>query len=473
MVSSFDIIIIGSGPGGYRAATYGALRGFKIAIVEKELWGGCCLNRGCVPKKAWHTTAKTVQQSKQFAKRGLHGALWANLGAAWAHQHDMVTTVRESYLSYMKRLGVKRFEGIGRLANADAVIVEAENGRVTTLNARHIILATGASAYAPDGLTPTAGKILTTDMLFDSPPPPGDRVGVVGGGVVGTEFAFILQQFGLKISWLSTSAPLARSDFSVAAKEKLHKTLKDLDLTPNIVKGKLSASINDYHVSIKLGHKTLAEVDWILLGTGRKPNTRDIGLENLQLDVDAQGFITRNDYLQTKIPTIYAIGDCANPMMTANHALAEATTAINNIAQDTPTAHSPTWIPQAIYSAVEMARIGLNEDQAEDANIETALGFAAFETSPAALGQFDSDGFVRLIADTDSKTLVGAEIVGDQASELIHAVLQQNSEAPALGALLQRAYNHPSRAEEILNATETMLSKWKLDDAFSIQRKPD
>lgn len=471
MNSTFDIIVIGSGPGGYRAATYGALRGLTVAIVEKEKWGGCCLNRGCVPKKAWHQTAKTVQQSKQFAKRGLHGNLWANLATAWSHQHNMVATVRDSYLNYMKRLGVKRFAGNGRLTATNTVEVEAGNSRVVTLNAKHIIIATGASAHAPDGFAPTPNKILTTDMLFESPPPPGERVGVIGSGVVGTEFAFILQQFGLKISWLATSTPLGRSQFSAAAKDKLTKTLNDLDLVPMFSKGRLSSCIDDAHVSIKQGQQTLAEVDWVLLGTGRKPNTRNLGLEELGISVDSGGFIQRNGYLQTNLPTIYAIGDCANPMMTANHALAEATTAINNITQTSPAKHDPTWIPHAIYSAVEMARAGLNEDQAEDAEIETALGFAAFDTSPAALGQFESDGFVRLIADTDSKVLVGAEIVGDHAGELIHAVLQKNTQAPTLDGLRQRAYNHPSRAEEILNATETMLSKWNIDESFSVRRE--
>jgi len=459
----FDIIVIGSGPGGYRAAILSALAGKRVAIVEKAQWGGCCLNRGCVPKKDWYHTARLVEAASQGADRGLEGTLQANLAQAWLHQQQVVNTVRENYVNYLQRLGVARFSGTGSLVDAHTVAIAQVDGSSQTLTAGFIVLATGSSPIVPPALPETAGRILTTDTLFDQPPPPGRRIAIIGGGVVGVEFAYIFKQFGFTVSWYSPGRALARAGFSPQAMNILLQSLRAQGITPIKARPQL-VGISETGVRLG-GDGSDVEVDWVLLGTGRKPHTTALGLEKTAATTNAAGFINTDAHLQTAEPNIYAIGDCTSPELTANQALADATVAIHNILRGNSRQRDPLWVPKVVYSAVALARLGMNDDQAEDAGFEPAIGFAAYASSPQALGQDDSQGFVRLLADMDSGQLLGGEIVGAEAGELIH-LLNARSDAPLdARTLAQSFYNHPARAEEVLNAVETMVSKWGIGDS--------
>lgn len=453
----FDIVVIGSGPGGYRAAVLGALRGLRVAIVEKAQWGGCCLNRGCVPKKAWYHSAQLVQASRDFAARGLDGALTPDLARAWQHQRKVVDQVRASYTDYLKRLGVVALSGVARLGPNRTVIVNTE-----TLTAHHIVLAIGGAPRVPEGVTPVAGKILTTDMLFDDPVPPGNRVAIVGGGVIATEFAFILRLLGKDVQWFSRRAPLAASRFSAPALSTLRTALRaaDVAVQSRVTEGMAAAGDG---VTLRFADGTATRVDWVLLATGRQPATAELGLAQAGVHTDAAGFVETDAYLATTAPQIFAIGDCvAGAPMTANQALADAATVVRNILRPKSAPRDPARVPEVIYSAVELARVGISEAQAEDAGHEPAIGFAAFETNPRALGQDETAGFVRLIADMDDGRLLGGEIVGHEAGELIHLLSAGDDAEAALRRLAQAPFNHPARAEEVLNAVETLASKWGL-----------
>ena len=462
MSERYDITVIGSGPGGYRAAILASLRGKKVAIVEKADWGGCCLNRGCVPKKDWHHTASLLAASHDFASRGIRGSLEPDIAEAWAHQKQVVETVRDSYVNYMKRLGVDAFRGHGALLDAHTVEVRGRNG-VETLSTENVILATGSSPHVPEGMVPQSGRILTTDMLFDEPVPPGDRVALIGSGVIGTEFAFILTLLGKQLSWLTRSRPLSKTRFSPQARRTLTEALKRYGVAPRIGAEPSAVRVGEDAVSLSLSDGSTLEVDWVLLGTGRRPHTDGLGLDAVGIATDAHGFIARGPDLRTTVPSIYAIGDVSSPQMTANQALADATLVVGNILDGANVEQDPAAVPEAIYSAVELARIGMDDEQAEDEGFEPAVGFAAFETSPRALGQGDTDGFVRLLADMDSGALLGGEIVGAEAAELIH-LLSGADPQTALRQLARARYNHPGRAEELQNAVETMASKWGLSE---------
>lgn len=456
-MQQFDIIIIGSGPGGYRAAVLATLRGLSVAIIEKASWGGCCLNRGCVPKKDWHHTAQLIASSKDFTKRGISGSLSADIQGAWEHQHKVVETVRDSYTDYMKRLGIAAFNGTGRFVDAHTVAIDD-----TQISGKHIVIATGSSPYVPENYTLTPGRVLTTDDLFDNPPPVGKRVAVVGSGVIGTEFAFILSQLSCEVVWIANSKPLANSQFSQPALKILHDTLGKLDIHTRTRSRAQQVEVLNDGVRLSFADGQSETVDWVLLGSGRRPHTTDLHIEAAGVALDDKGFVKVNAYLQTSIPHIYAIGDVANPRMTANQALADASIAIANILTPTSRKQKVAAVPELVYSAVELGRIGMNEDEAEDAELEPAVGFAAFESNPRALGQDDINGFVRLIADMDSGALLGAEVVGYEAGEVIHSIAQQFGHEDALARFAGMFYNHPARTEEIQNATETLANKWGL-----------
>ena len=165
---SFDVVVIGSGPGGFRAAVLAAQRGLSVAIIERDAWGGACLNRGCVPKRAWYHTARLAADAASLARHGLGGALAPDLGAAWKFQREVVKTVRESYVDYLRRLGIRQFEGAARFVGPHCLSVGSE-----TVEGAHFIVASGSRPSVPDTLHAGAGRILTTDELFEQPLPPG------------------------------------------------------------------------------------------------------------------------------------------------------------------------------------------------------------------------------------------------------------------------------------------------------------
>lgn len=468
-MDNFDLVVIGSGPGGYRAAVLGALRGLHVAIVEKAEWGGCCLNRGCVPKKDWYHTARVLAAASRFAKRGIVGALRPDFMAAWSHQERVVEQVQASYLDYLKRLGVARYGGVASFEGPRQIRVHGD-GKDHALAARRVIIATGSKPDVPDFLrhvSPT--RILTTDDLFDAQPPPGEHVAIIGAGVIATEFAFILTLLGKRISWLARSEPLSRTRFSAQARAALKKALAGYRV--NAVREQVvAARAEGAGIALDLASGRSEVSDWVLVATGRRPVTDALSAPRGGVELDADGFIIVNEGLQTTAAGVYAIGDCVRGAMTANQALHDASAVIGSIISEETVARAPERVPEVIYSALELARIGLDEDQAEDAGFEPAIGFAAFETSPQALGQDDAEGFVRLLGDMDSGRLLGGEIVGAEAGELIHT-LAMAAQGGSLSSIVRTSFNHPSRAEEVLNATETLAHKWGLATAIFGERQ--
>lgn len=451
----YDLAVIGSGPGGYRAAVLGALRGLSVAIIERDTWGGTCLNRGCVPKKTWYETARTAGANPRHPARGLRGVLQPDLDQAWRHQREVVERVRSSYVDYLRRLGVAAHAGEARFVDAHALAVG--DARV---EARHLVIATGSSPRVPPQLPLHADRVIGTDELFDRPVPPGRRVAVVGSGVVGTEMAYILAMLGCEVTWLTNGAPLARDRFSASALRVLGEALAAAGVAPRLRSRPVAATVRGDGVSLALPDGGVVEADWVLVAAGRVPNTDSLRLERAGIERDAEGYVVTNARLQTSLPHVYAIGDCAHPEMTANHALADATVAIANILAPGSARRTASAVPHVVYSAVELARVGVSEDDAEREGREPAVGFGGFEANPAALAADESRGFVRLVADHDDGTLLGAEVVGLDAGELVHLAAPLVGAADGLQRLASLRYNHPALAEEFLNAVETLASKW-------------
>lgn len=453
---TFDLAVIGSGPGGYRAAVLAALRGLKVAVIEKHAWGGTCLNRGCVPKKAWYHTARIIADSRDFAARGLDGTLRPDLAQAWHHQRQVVATVRAGYTDYLGRLGITTFAGSARCSGPGTVEVAGQ-----TIAAGHLIIATGSQPALPPQLPQVPGRIITTDDLFDAPPPPGRRVAVLGSGAVGTEMAFILRQLGLEVLWLCGRQPLSAAAYSDAARDALRAALAQSGVEPRTGLRVAAARVDGDGVVLELPDGSRERVDWVLAGTGRKPNTEGLALSRIGAVLDDGGRIVV-DAFNRAAPGVYAIGDVANPAMSANHALADATVAVTDILSPGTRRRDDRNVPEAVYSALELARVGFSEAGAEDSGLEPATGFAAFDANPAALAEDDRGGFLRILADLDSGRALGAEIAGRGAAELISLLGLEFGAPQALSRLAAAAYNHPTRAEEILNAVETLAARWGL-----------
>lgn len=450
-----DLIVIGSGPGGFRAAVLAAQAGLKVAVVERDAWGGACLNRGCVPKKAWYRTARLAAAAPGFARRGLRGTLVPDFDAAWRFQREVVATVRENYIDWLDRLGVRRIEGEARFVDAHRVRVNDE-----TITTHHTIVATGSRPQRPAWLQAGGVQVLDTDALFESPPSPGRRVALLGSGAVGTEMAFILTQLGLEVVWLTGQAPLAASVFSAPAKKSLGDALAAQGVAARTGSRPLGCRLDGGAVVLELPGKEQLGVDWVLAGTGRVPNTDSLGLAAAGVRLDAQGFIEVDRGQRTSGEEVYAIGDCANPAMSANHALAEAGIAVATILAPGEAAGPRPWVPDVIYSALELARVGATEDALEADDIEYAAGFSSFGASPAALADDAPAGYVRLLAASEGGALLGCEIVGAEAGELIQLAAPGLPGEALLARLARAGVVHPSLGETFADAAASLVSEW-------------
>jgi dihydrolipoamide dehydrogenase len=215
-------------------------------------------------------------------------------------------------------------------------------------------------------------------------------------------------------------------------------------------------------VSLEFEDASSDAVDWVLLGTGRLACTSGLRLDAAGVAVDDGGFIMVDRHCRTSCPSVFAIGDVVNAHMSANRALHDAAIAIANIASPGSRIRDANSVPDVIYSAVEMARVGLNEDDAEARGVEPASGFSAFESNPAAAAEHDTDGFVRIVADMDTGRLLGGEVVGRNAGDTIQLIANAIGQDDALRELARASYNHPARGEEVLNAVEALASRWGL-----------
>jgi dihydrolipoyl dehydrogenase len=308
-------------------------------------------------------------------------------------------------------------------------------------------------------------RVLTTDELFERPLPSGTRVALLGSGAVGAEMAFILPRLGLEVVWLTGGEALARSRFSASARTRLREALSVHGVTARSGNRPLHAAPEGECVLLDLPGGACERVDWVLAGTGRKPNTDELGLEAAGVRTDRDGFIAVDSAQRTSAQRVYAVGDCANPAMTANHALAEATVAVANIVAPGSARTRGDWVPEVVYSALELARAGATEEELEDADMEYAVGFSAFGANPAALAEGAAEGYVRLLVEREEGTLLGCEFAGADASELIHLAQPGAAGGPLLARLAQSRFAHPSRSEEFLNAAEALVASWGVEPA--------
>lgn len=450
-----DLVVIGSGPGGYRAAVLAAQRRWNVAVVERDAWGGACLNRGCVPKKVWYRSAKLAAGAANFAARGLHGTLTPDIGQAWNFQRDVSASVRASYVDYLERLGVRRLEGAARFLDAHRVAVNDQ-----VLETQHVIVATGSRPFVPEALRAGGARVLTTDDLFEQPLPAGHRVAVLGSGAVGTELAFILARLGLDVSWLTGAEPLSASRFSAPARARLAQALAAQGISARTRSRPRAAQLQADAVVLELPDGGRERFDWVLCGTGRIPNTDALDLEAAGVRCNAKGFVEVDARQRSNVAHILAIGDCANPAMSANHAIAEARVAIHAISMPDASATASAWVPEVIYSAIELARAGSSEEALEDDDREYAVGFSSFAQNPAALADDAGEGYVRLLVDPAGGKLLGCEMTGPEVGELIHLAAPGDTAEALLARLARSQINHPSLGETFFEAADSLIAQW-------------
>jgi len=459
---TYDVIVIGSGPGGYSAAVRAGQYGLKTAMIEKDpRLGGCCLLVGCIPTKAFLHTAEVWERFQHPEADGIHcDNPRLDFPMVLDRKNKIVAKHSKGIEYLMKKNKVEWIKGYARLAGPGKVEVSTDGGK-QILETKNIVLATGSEARMLLGLKPDAKRILTNIEILDLPEVP-KTLAILGAGAVGVEFASAFSRFGSKVSifeMLPRLVPVEDEEVSkelgrVFRKQGIRvETGARVDNVENLGTGvRFQATLAD-------GKVETVTADALLVAIGRKPNTDNLGLEGTKVELD-RGFIKVDPYQRTGEPGVYAIGDVvAGTPQLAHVATAEGMVAIGHIAGKPVVPVNKNRIPGATYTEPGIGSVGLTEAQARAAGHKVKVGKFPFTANSKAsiLGQHD--GFVKIVADEQYGEILGVHIIGPQAFELIsEGVLAMEAEA-TVETLLHTIHAHPTLYEamgEAFNAVYGM-----------------
>lgn len=429
MTKNYDLVILGGGTGGYVAAIRASQLGMQVAIVEKGKLGGTCLHQGCIPSKALLRSAEVYRQTKEADDFGVEtNNINLNFLKVQERKNTIVNTLYQGVQGLIKKGKIDVYEGFGRILGPSifspmpgTISIEYENGDENTMIVpKNVIIATGSKPQTLPGIEVDGQYVMTSDEALEMQTLPAS-ITIVGGGVIGIEWASMLADFGVKVTVIEYFEQiLPASDLSIA--KELEMQLKKKGIT--IITGAkvLSHTINENEdVTVKVEiNDTIEHInsEKILVSVGREANREDIGIENTGIVVE-NGFVQVNKYYQTKESHIYAIGDVIGGMQLAHVASHEGIIAVEHMADENPMPIQSENIPTCVYSHPEVASIGLTEKQAKEQGFEIKIGRFPFQGIGKALVNGESDGFVKIVADKQTEDLLGIHMIGPHVTDMI------------------------------------------------------
>ncbi len=454
-METFDVVIIGAGPGGYPAAIRAAQLGASVAIVEKEQLGGTCLNWGCIPTKAIIAAADLYAKIKHAEGFGISVSGAAlNYAAMIGHKDKVVGQLRGGVKQLLTANGVKQFSGVASLKDRNTIEVSAD-GTTTLLGAKKTIIATGSTSVMPTFL-PKHPRVVESRSFLEIKELPKSLF-VLGGGFIGCELACMAAACGAKVTIVELlDNILLLLDADVRNEVRAHM---EKNLGIRVLTGKAMESIaaDSKGVRGKVGNETV-EADLLLCSIGRKPVTDGLKLENAGLKTNERGFIEADDYCRTKVATIYAIGDVTGKIQLAHYATAQGIAAAENACSAKLHKHD-TLVPNVIFTMPEIGTVGLSEDEAKKQGRQVKTGKFRFAGLGRSIAVGETAGFVKWIADASTDQLLGAATVGPHATELVaQATIAIRAELTAreLGRII---HAHPTFSESWMEAAHVLYGE--------------
>ncbi|MEP7080820.1 MAG: dihydrolipoyl dehydrogenase [Ginsengibacter sp.] len=451
---AYDLIVLGSGPGGYPAAIRASQMGKKVAIIERESLGGICLNWGCIPTKALLKSAVVLQQAKHAADYGLEiNEPKANFESVIKRSRGVADKMNKGVQFLMKKYKIDVIMGNGKLVAKDKIEVTSNDGKKQTVEAKNIIIATGARARELPALKIDGKKIVgyRDAMVLSSQP---KSMIIVGSGAIGTEFAYFYNSMGTKVTiveFLPRVVPVEDEDVS----KELEKSFKKqgIDIMTNSEVTKVDTGGNGVKATIKTekGEVTL-EADVLISAVGISANIENIGLEELGIKTD-KGRIVVNEFQQTNVPNIYAIGDCTPHQALAHKATKEGINAAEHLCGKTPEPIDYNNVPGCTYCSPEIASVGYTEKDAKEAGFDLKIGKFPFVASGKATAVGDTTGFVKIIYDSKYGELLGCHMIGYNVTELIAEVVVARKLETTAHEILNAIHPHPTMSEAVKEAT--------------------
>ncbi|MCZ6455817.1 MAG: dihydrolipoyl dehydrogenase [Actinobacteria bacterium] len=447
-----DIVIVGGGPGGYASALYAHNFGLSVALVDEERPGGTCLIRGCIPAKQWLHIAEVYSTVSHAAEFGVVASQpQIDWSAALARKNQTVEGLVRGLAGLLKKRGVEVVDGFGTLAGPGKVEVRSDGGS-TILQGRSVILATGSHARTIPGYDIDGTRIVTSDHALDWPEQPR-RVGIIGGGVIGCEFASFLTDLGSEVHVFEMLDQIIPESDPETAKA-LQRQLQRRGAKFHIGVGVGPAEVGPSGVGIPVGDEKIS-VDVALVSVGRGPNTGGVGLESTKAEMDG-GFVKVDpNTMQTKEPGLYAVGDIvAGTPQLAHVGFAEGIAAVTHIATGETQPVDYDAIPRVTYTHPEVAEVGITQAQAAERGLEVETTKHAFNGVARAIIQGQNQGHVKVIA-VKGGPIVGASVIGPRAGEMIHELMYSVGWEALPSEAAAFIHAHPTLSEAI---GETLMS---------------
>jgi len=450
----FDIVIVGAGPGGYVAALQAGAMGARTAIVEAGPLGGTCLNNGCIPSKALLASAELIHRIKHASSFGVKvaGDVTFDWPAIQARKDKVIRGLRSGIKSLFAGRKVTLVEGRGQIASAGQVAVKDKTGATKTLTAKSIILATGSVPSRIPAWPSDTNYVCTSDESLHWSQLP-KRLLIVGGGVIGGEVACMMNSFGVDVT-VGEMLPglLPTLDDSLGTELNKSFTKRGIKFFGDTKVSDVKIADNAVHVM--LGNGQAIVVDKVLVATGRRPNTADIGLENVGLTVD-RGFLRVNDQMETSAKGIYCIGDANGRCLLAHAASDMGVVAVKNALGTSATYNAP--IPGAVYTYPEVGTVGLSEKQAREQKLPIAIGNFPLAFLGKAMAVGETEGFVKIIRHRETDAILGVHMLGHNATEIIAAAGTMLHSKATVHELAEVVFAHPTISESIKEAAEDAL----------------
>ncbi len=448
--ASYDVVVIGGGPGGYPAAIRARQLGLSVALVEREHLGGICLNWGCIPTKALLRSAEVAHTLDRLDEFGFSAeGIQVDFDQVIKRSRKVAKRLTTGVTGLLKKNQVDVIDGHGRLDGGGRVVVEKDGAQVADLTARHIVLSTGARARVLPGLEPDGDRVWTYKeaMVPESLPA---SVLVIGSGAIGMEFASFYRDLGTEVTVVETLPrilPVEDHEISAAAAKQFKRrkiamhtsaTVSALDRKPDGV----TATIEP-----ESGEPIQLTVDRVILAVGITGNVEDLGLEGTGVQVD-RGHVVTDEWGRTGEPGIYAIGDVAGPPWLAHKATHEGVIAAEHIA-GVPGMHpmDKAKIPGCTYCRPQIASVGLREHEAAEAGREVRIGRFPFVGNGKAIALGESDGLVKTIFDAKTGELLGAHMIGAEVTELIQGFVVAMNLETTEAELMHTVFAHPTLSE--------------------------
>ena len=452
-MEKFDVCVIGAGPGGYVAAIRAGQSGFKTAIVEKAFPGGTCLNVGCIPTKTLIAGVEVYATARRAAEFGVEisGEIRPDWTRMLARKDDVIGKLRNGISSLLKSAGVTVFSGRGEFLSRRQLMVADGESAGSVIEADRFIVATGSEPLVP-GFIPQGNRILTSTELLSLPKLPKSLL-ILGGGVIGCEFACLFAELGVNVTVVEMLPQiLPQTDGECAkllAREMSRRGIRILNGTP-LSEIKCTAR----GVSGKVGAETV-KADYLLVSIGRKPVTADLNLPAAGVRVDNRGFIEVDEAFRTSAPNIFAIGDAVGKIMLAHWASAAAENVVNTL-RGKSVAFPGAVTPGCIFTSPEIGTVGKSEEQLKSEGVDYVVGKFPFAALGKAMAMNQTEGFVKILADAKSDQVLGVHIIGPHATDLIAEAVPAMLMEITVRELGRAIHAHPTLGEAMMEAAHAV-----------------